>query len=167
MWELIAPHVDFNGKSVLDLGCGDGDFMILSKFFGAKHVYGLDIQEESVRNCESRVNDRRSCKVQKKDIEKITWPQADICFLFSVIPYLQDPDMVIRRMGAHSEISLIECQYKGDGPESGWTSGLQPPINDDDMADWFSWVGFTDFTPLGFTEVNGRDVRRTIWLCKS
>ncbi|RDE13080.1 MAG: methyltransferase [Candidatus Thorarchaeota archaeon] len=42
-------HGDIIGKTVLDLGCGDGIFAIGAALLGARHVVGIDIQTKGLK----------------------------------------------------------------------------------------------------------------------
>ena len=39
----LADYIDFQGKSVLDVGCGAGAYSILAKQLGAANVVAIDI----------------------------------------------------------------------------------------------------------------------------
>lgn len=41
-WDRLAPHIDFRGKQVLDIGCGNGYFGLRMLGAGAKLVVGID-----------------------------------------------------------------------------------------------------------------------------
>jgi hypothetical protein len=58
------------------------------------------------------------------------------------------------------EISLVECQYAGDGP------GFEDIENDNDFQELLWKAGFAWAQPIGRTFVKGRDKYRTIWYCK-
>jgi SAM-dependent methyltransferase len=44
--------VDFNGKTVVDLGCNFGYYTFLAARLGARKVVGIDINREIIRGCE-------------------------------------------------------------------------------------------------------------------
>ena len=41
-WERVSPHLDLNGKDVLDIGCGNGYFGLRMLAEGARLVVGVD-----------------------------------------------------------------------------------------------------------------------------
>lgn len=43
---MIYPHV--KGKTVLDVGCGSGILSLAAAHFGAKSVFGVDIEDEAI-----------------------------------------------------------------------------------------------------------------------
>lgn len=48
LWEAFSAG-DIAGRSVADLGCGNGIFAIGASILGAKEVFGLDIDPEAVK----------------------------------------------------------------------------------------------------------------------
>jgi putative methylase len=42
-------HGDITGKTIFDLGCGDGVFAIGAAMLGARHVVGIDIQTKALK----------------------------------------------------------------------------------------------------------------------
>lgn len=165
MWEILISHLDFHGKRVVDFGCGRGDFLQMSYICGAQAI-GYDIDERIVSQCHFD-----GLKVRCVDIEEVSWAESsgiirngDIAILFSVIPYLRDPDDILSKMADKYPISLIECQYAGDGPAGGWVSGLPAPNDDSDMIEWLK-LYWSNPKAIGWTEVSERG-RRTIWVCR-
>jgi ribosomal protein L11 methyltransferase len=51
----IMRSVDFNGKTVLDLGCGSAILSLYAHFLGARKVVGVDIDLDSVLNARKNV----------------------------------------------------------------------------------------------------------------
>ncbi|MEK4626835.1 MAG: class I SAM-dependent methyltransferase [Solibacillus sp.] len=50
---------DLHGKSVLDIGCGSGDFAAFCLTKGAKNVYGIDISQNMIALANEKYNDIR------------------------------------------------------------------------------------------------------------
>lgn len=160
MWEQITEHVDFNDKSVVDLGCGTGDFLFRSIKSGASSVVGYDIDEltarEATRNCK-----KEGCvvHVSVQDVSTLSDDvQYDIGIFFSVLPYVANPVKVLDWMSRNVEISLIECQYSGDGP------GPKNLYDDLDMKNFLN-LFWDDIEVIGRTKLKIRDAKRTIWKC--
>ena len=55
----IAQIVDFKGKTVLDLGCGDGTFTFKLIELGAKHVVGIDPAGQAIENAKNRAKKKQ------------------------------------------------------------------------------------------------------------
>ncbi len=47
--ELFAPYMDFNGKKVLDAGCGLGGRTVYYAENGCDHIVGIDINEDHIK----------------------------------------------------------------------------------------------------------------------
>lgn len=159
MWDLVTDRVDFTDKLVMDIGCGTGDFLWRAMEAGAEHVYGIEIDPDTAREA------RRNCKkmgheptVFIEDACDLEPADYDVAICFSVIPYLGNPVKVMDWMSLYSDISLVECQYHGDGP------GPSNLKNDEDMAQ-FLGVFWDHVEPIGSTDVVIRPAKRTIWLC--
>lgn len=170
MWSLIKNRVDFNGKSVLDLGCGYGDFMIFSLMHKAEFVTGVDkdilvANDAAIRLTERGYTMGRDFMISSDDIDDIIasddagYTGNDIIICFSCLPYLRDINATLRWMRDNSDIALIECQYSGDGP------GLDYIHNDPEMRELLESVGWDQIVKFGETHAMIRDNFRTIWGC--
>jgi methionine biosynthesis protein MetW len=88
---LIPSH-----SSVLDLGCGDGDLLLLLAERGVSGR-GVEISEEGVRRC---VN--RGLSVLQGDVDEglADYPDSsfDYVILSQTLPYLDAPRFVLREM---------------------------------------------------------------------
>lgn len=162
IWDIIAANVDFDGKTVLDLGCGYGDFAMRCCVAGAHSVAAIDndpgvfVEVADIINVAGAPVNLLLGKIEDLG----NWPPFDIVACFSVLPYLDDPQKVLRWMVDHGRVCLIEMQYAGDGP------GLDSIKNDADMRAFLEQAEFSSITALGFTEIAERHARRTIWKCE-
>jgi SAM-dependent methyltransferase len=52
----IASSVEWKGKSVLDIGCGEGRLAAMIASAEAKEVQGIDYSKEAIENAQSRYN---------------------------------------------------------------------------------------------------------------
>jgi SAM-dependent methyltransferase len=157
-WEIISRHIDFKGKTVLDLGCGKGDILFRAFKAGAQ-VLGIDSDGANVKH---NLEIHPEIKVVVDDIEfMILDRQVDIAICFSVLPYLKRPASTLEWINIHSEVALIECQYAGDGPGFAFLKG------NGDMREWLLDVGqFKKVKVIGKTLVEGRNKKRYIWMCE-
>lgn len=154
-WNIIRQHVDFTGKTVIDLGCGHCDILKIALQVGAQCCVGVDKVDKEL----SRIG---KCIVFQANIEEWVKDRTipyDISICFSTLPYLSNPSAVLFWMQRHTDIALVECQYSGDGPGFKWLRG------DNDMRRWLNDVGWREIQPIGTTLVKGRDRERTIWMC--
>jgi hypothetical protein len=159
-WRIISQHVDFEDKTVLDLGCGCGDLMYRAWADGASEIHGAD------NNAKIIAAFPLDFHTYKIDIDEMIGNNAsvyrwDIIVCFSVLPYLTDPTATLRWICKHSSIALIECQLSGDGPGFDWLKSPQ------DMRRWLDSIGWKSIQRIGETVVKDRGAKRGIWLCSS
>jgi len=91
-WRAIFSLLERNdGASLLDLGCGDGSStMLVAERIGASKVYGIDLDEESIRSARERgVLAYRSDLNGKFPFEN---ESLDVVFANQVIEHLIDID---------------------------------------------------------------------------
>lgn len=163
MWSLISKNVDFEGKSVLDLGCGYGDFLLLAHYAGASKIAGVDNNSRIISKVRERIDKKAKnshIRLYIEDIETLSLKDWDIVLCFSVLPYLNNPDKLLNKIYFNSKIALIEAQYQGE------PYCLQNIKNDKDMREWLQSIGWDCITNLGYTDVEIRNAKRTIWRCK-
>lgn len=165
IWQILMDYgIDFNGKSLLDLGAGYGDLCLLAYDSGAKSVTYID---NSSHNCSSmidRIGDRK-ITVECADIEDYKWltkwnPEWDYISCLSVIPYLTNHNEFLGTVSGTKSTFLLECQYAGDGP------GFKYVTSDRQMAFWLSNY-WDSIESIGRTLVKDRQKYRTIWVCKN
>lgn len=155
-WQIISKYIYFNGKTVLDLGCGYGDILAFCREAGAI-VTGL---ERDMMVVVSAQRQHPGLNIRQGLAEFMPFGPFDVIICFSVLPYLAVPFDVLKDIWRNCKQALIECQYAGDGPGFAW---LQ---NDDDMRRWLAEAGWQKIEAIGRTFVEGRDKFRTIWLCE-
>jgi SAM-dependent methyltransferase len=162
-WDIISKHVDFAGKSVIDLGCGYGDILARAKLAGASTVVGVENDFDVAVSAAHRMSGVGIYPIiHNTDVERIwEWNQAiayDIGICFAVLPYLKRGEVVLKWMEEWcDDIVLIEVQYDGDGP--GTIKGDAEMYRV--LSNYWGSIG-----PIGQTHVEGRGVDRTIWLCR-
>lgn len=156
-WQIISQHIDFQDKTVLDLGCGKGD-IINRAFMAGATVGGIDRDAKNIRYIRETYP---GIEIIQDDISRaLPLYSVDIAICFSVLPYVKNLASILQWMKNHSEIALIECQYNGDGPGFHFLRG------NDDMKNWLLEVGqFKKVSPIGFTTVKRRNKQRFIWMC--
>ena len=161
IWQILTRHIDFENKSLLDVGSGYGDLMKAAHKKGAK-VYGIDKNIQLVEQLKEFEKD--DFYISFVDIDKVTegdflLDDVDILTCFSVLPYLNKPNQALRYFKKLAKIVVIECQYANDGPGFYWLKG------DGDMEAWLKQVWNT-VGKIGETKVEDRDKQRSIWLCE-
>lgn len=163
MWSIISDAVDFEGKSVLDLGCGGGDMLIYSHHAGADKIVGIDKDSRTISDTRIRIDEiipDSGITLSIDNIESMEMSNFDIIMCFSVLPYLSRPEEMLNKIRNHSSVALIECQYTGDG------YGFEEINNNRAMLQWLLQVGWNRVSNLGYTDVKIRKAKRTIWKCR-
>lgn len=171
MWRQIVAAVDFRGKSVMDLGCGHGDFSVLALESGAVYVTAVDKDFIAAHNAldairEAGYNNSDRAMVVVDNIDRIVhidegrYDKHDIIMCFSVLPYLDSIGATLKWIYDNSDTALIECQYFDDGP------GPEDIVDDGDMEFLLHNTGWEDVEKIGETDVVIRPAFRSIWKCK-
>jgi 2-polyprenyl-3-methyl-5-hydroxy-6-metoxy-1,4-benzoquinol methylase len=93
----IAQLVDPSGRSILDVGCGEGALAASLKEAGAAHVAGIELDTDAA----SVAGERLDSFVQG-DVGAVPLPfepeQFDYVIFADVLEHLSDPDLVLERM---------------------------------------------------------------------
>jgi len=80
----LAELADFDGKRVLEIGCGDGRMTLLYAEL-AREVLGVDVEEESIREARATLPGRLADRVEFRvaDAQSLDVPRQrfDIAFL--------------------------------------------------------------------------------------
>ncbi|KKM74225.1 hypothetical protein LCGC14_1402440 [marine sediment metagenome] len=159
-WDIISNHIDFQGKTLIDLGCGKGDLLFHAFDAGAK-VVGVDHNIDNIKHIRTARPGIKTLFGELDLMEIWFWERVDIAICFSVLPYLKRPGDTLKWINTHSDIALIECQYADDGP------GFDFLIDNDDMKQWLLQIGeFKEVEVIGHTLVEGRNTKRFIWRCE-
>lgn len=88
-WRLkclgIVPE-DYEGKKVLDMGCGTGEYALWYASKGAEKVVGVDLSEGSLAVAQRRKEEEQFNNVEfvKKDILNLDFPDNSFDYSFSV-----------------------------------------------------------------------------------
>jgi SAM-dependent methyltransferase len=166
IWDVISKRIVFDGKTVLDVGCGRADLMARIWCAGARVVYGIDNSPIELREARLRtlymVKEGAAIYFLHKNLEHWSdkWPgRHDIIICTSVLPYTIDPDRILQRIQKDCDVAIIECQYAGDGP------GFDDIQNDDQMRKWLTDYDWSSVEKIGKSKVVSRNTTRTIWKC--
>lgn len=167
-WEIIKD-IDF-GDTVVDFGCGYADLLFrIAQQCEVDYLIGVEENPSIVfRNMDIAEKGFLNVQFHNEDIMdwievwETTGNDIDTAICFSVLPYFDvgRPDYFLAWLANNAKQSLIECQYRGDGP------GFDGIEDDYDMADWLRFF-WDDYEPIGRTTVDYRGVDRTIWICRS
>lgn len=101
-WETLRSLLpDFQGKRVLDLGCGYGWHCIYAAEHGAKSVTGLDISEKMLEVARGKTGDSR-VRYVRGSIEGANFPENSFDLVLSslALHYVEDFGSVVKRVRA-------------------------------------------------------------------
>jgi SAM-dependent methyltransferase len=92
---LFGPSIwsDIKDKIVLDLGCGDGMESLEMARRGARHVFGLDIQEQQLMTARTQALGIDNCTF----VQRFT-SRADLIVSVDSFEHFCRPDLVLRDM---------------------------------------------------------------------
>ena len=90
VWDRIR------GKTVLDFGCGCGTEAAEMAEHGAGHVFGVDIDEESLERARSQAQHRGVA--DRTTFAAETNEPVDLIISLDAFEHFQDPDTILRRM---------------------------------------------------------------------
>lgn len=81
---LFVPS-DFEGASVLDLGCNSGEMLVQAKSWGAREIFGVEYDKDVI------LPDRN---IMLADLDTVDWntlPCADVVMLLAVTHWVKEP----------------------------------------------------------------------------
>ncbi|MCK6265794.1 class I SAM-dependent methyltransferase [Vibrio sp. ZSDE26] len=96
-FEMIKQAANFNGKHLLDLGCGYGElYDYLSLDFQLAKYTGVDQQHQFLKSARRRLrNERDICQFIRSDISKFTLNDVDIVAASGSLNYQsRDPNYI-------------------------------------------------------------------------
>lgn len=98
-WTSPTQPSDWEGKNVLDVGCGMGRNSFWPMKFGASAVTAFDFDERSVERAKQTLKAYPSAQVLFKSVYDIAWEnEFDIAFSIGVIHHLKDPKHAVHNM---------------------------------------------------------------------
>lgn len=84
MIKLMLPHIQ--GKSILDLGCGDGNMDKYFVYMGAKKVVGLDISKKMINEAE-KINKDERIEYYNIDMEDLSYIDEKFDIVYSSLAF--------------------------------------------------------------------------------
>lgn len=184
MWSFIQPRLarlagrpasrhgsragSLAGLEILDAGIGYGDFMLRALQDGVDFAVGIDRDGANINYATTRLQragiGHHRYRIYNADLsEALTYDLIkmrgyDVGLCTSVLPYLRNPDNLLAVMSLYCAVSIVECQYFGDGP------GYESIKNDGDMKRWLM-EHWESVQKIGETKLDIRPATRSIWMC--
>lgn len=147
----------FVDRTVLDLGCNNGQLSFLAKELGAKSVVGIDKSDGIKGVREIKKIKRRAAKrvdFWQLNIEgtefKLHCPEFDVILFCSLLAYLKNPVDFIKWVDSHTRQYLLFETNSGEQQK-------------DQIDLIIKYTSFTYFDPLGMS--GGKDQIHYLWLC--
>ena len=110
----LTPNA-FEGKIILDAGCGMGRFAQVASSMGAREVLAVDLSE-SVEAAYKNTKHLKNVHVVQGDLYQLPFKKVDLIYSIGVLHHLPDP-----RQGFLSLVSHL----KREGVISVWVYGLE------------------------------------------
>ncbi len=163
-------NLPLKGKTFLDLGCFQGDFVALAAAEGMR-AYGIDSGgfrsgENSIQIGKALWKDFPFGEVNliKTDISGVPDAKLDVIMMFSTWPYLVQQhgrtiaEATLRHAIIASDILFFETQLAGDGPGPDFLK------TDQDVGQMLERLAAPKGVhPLGTIPVTNRPASRTVW----
>lgn len=87
-FKTVTSLFNFNDVSVLDLGCGDGDFKhYLDERFSNFHYIGLDFQKSFIAYAKERFKDENNTWFYNTDFAHCQLPKVDVVIACGALSY--------------------------------------------------------------------------------
>lgn len=110
-YSIVKPVC--KNKIILDAACGEGYGSFFLNKWGAKEVFGLDIDEETIKKAD-KIFGSSNVKFQCHDVEKLPFPDYyfDIIVSFETLEHIENPDSFleeIRRVLKPGGMIFLSC----------------------------------------------------------
>jgi len=111
MSNAIGQLVNIKGKTVIDIGCGDGTYTRELMDRGAISILGIDAAEEAVNSAREKTKEFSHVRFEVHDVYKIpkSDPLYDIAIVRGILHHLYNPEDAIEKIcKTAKEIVVIE-----------------------------------------------------------
>ena len=133
-WERIIKIISekhFTDKTVLDIGCSDGYFSIMSSKF-ARKVVGIDLDFSRIKKAEfiKTYLKLKNCNFFHKSIDAFDKEKFDICLVLGLIHRLPDPLTFLNKLSKITDEIVIEYKSSKSQKKLAFYGGAQKKSND-------------------------------------
>ena len=87
----LLTDIDQDGRSLLDVGCGVGNFLELAKHKTSMEVFASEFSEAAHEKLKKLIGDKLFYKMELSDIEQQTDKKFDLIFFWGVLEHLTNP----------------------------------------------------------------------------
>lgn len=117
-WIYPLTEQDFRGKTVLEVGCGNGGNCLRMLMAGAKKVIGIDYDQRTVKVAEKNLKNFKNKEVKFESAYDMKYEdEFDIVLSIGVIHHLENPKAAIMNMvrAAKPDGKVLIWVYGYDG----------------------------------------------------
>lgn len=177
-WQRIAPHIDLQGKTILDVGCGNGYYMFRMLGAGSGFVLGIDPVALYVMQFKAINKYVNSSQLQLLPLSLEELPEMavfDTVFSMGVLYHRRLPQVHLQQLKNHLkpggelvlETLVIEStaedilvpDQRYAGMRNVWTI---PSVSL--LSKWCAEGGFSDIQLLDCQATSLEEQRRTEWM---
>lgn len=98
-WVSPLKQADFEGKEILDAGCGMGRNSFWALHYGAKKVVAIDFDKRSVFRAKKNLSSFNNAEVLFRSIYEINFENAfDLVFCIGVLHHLERPHDALKKL---------------------------------------------------------------------
>ena len=179
-WDRLTPHISaLSGRTVLDVGCGNGYHLWRMRQAGAHCVLGIDPSLLYVKQFEATQRFIRDTTVQLLPLPMHALPQAmhvfDTVFSMGVLYHRRNPDEHLQELKsalcADGELVLETLVIPGDEDESLLITGRYANMRNiyelpttTRLCRWLNQAGFVDINVADVTPTSRQEQRATDWM---
>jgi ubiquinone/menaquinone biosynthesis C-methylase UbiE len=89
-WMSPLGELDINGKTILELGCGNGSLMVHMMEWKPSHIVGVDLGD-SIISAQKNLSKFNNCEIVQSDLIEYQSSGFDVVYCIGVIHHLKDP----------------------------------------------------------------------------
>jgi len=126
-YRKISKHLNFNGKTVLDLGCCTFSYGIQAINDGASLITGVENSDDRIRQCKDILTEWGISKAEiiREDIEKfVPCGTYDVIIFSMVIHWLENPEVNIKRLVCYGKKIVFVYRYPQEKKEIGYRPSI-------------------------------------------
>src|SRR3972149_633004 len=172
-FDLMNKHLDFSGKTVLDIGCNVGKFCFLANKAGAKCI-GIDIDADSINVANAY---KKSNKLNNINFHNLSFDKQSIDFLiqtygqFDVILILSVNHWLLYQYGDREYIwNLLNCltgnklQTIVYEPSTSSHACFPEEVKTQNIVEFFQKLGCFSYQKIGSTYAQNNKHFRQLWI---
>jgi len=113
--EVVLSSINWNGKRVIDIGCGTGEIAAGIAKLGAKHVLGVDYATAAIEIANQKHYDIKNLEFQVCSLDEFDPEyEADVVISLGTLEHMDDPNTALRkiiRLARNDGKVILTCPY--------------------------------------------------------